>query len=124
MSDARIRRLEQAYRLDPNEANRLAWLNAKRAVGDDEGLEPPPQVEGLRVMVRAYRGKLPKHCEGRGPVDELKRAQEVFFCGTTTEISQTVEIDGRQVGDGAAGPITTRLYEEFVSRTQTMLSGD
>jgi D-alanine transaminase len=58
------------------------------------------------------------------PVTELKRAEEVFFCGTTTEISPTVEIDGSPVGDGRAGPIATRLFDEFIDRTQSNLSED
>lgn len=47
-------------------------------------------------------------------VEELGRADEVFFSGTTTEVKPTVEIDGRPVGTGAVGPVARRLQEAFV----------
>ena len=48
------------------------------------------------------------------PLPELYRADEVFLSGTTTEMRPVVEIDGRSVGDGAAGPVTRGLYEGFL----------
>ena len=48
------------------------------------------------------------------PLPELYRADEVFLSGTTTEVRPVVEIDGRSVGDGAAGPVTRALYEGFL----------
>lgn len=48
------------------------------------------------------------------PLPELYRADEVFLSGTTTEVRPVVEIDGRTVGDGAAGPVTRALYEGFL----------
>ncbi|PYI53303.1 branched-chain-amino-acid transaminase [Paenibacillus flagellatus] len=40
-------------------------------------------------------------------------ADEVFFTGTAAEVIATCEVDGRVIGSGKAGPITTRLLEEF-----------
>lgn len=48
------------------------------------------------------------------PVEELMKADEVFFSGTTTEVRPTVRIDGADVGDGTVGPISRRLFEAFV----------
>ena len=52
-------------------------------------------------------------------LEELARAEEAFFTGTTTEIRPAVRIDGRQVGDGRVGPVAKRLmnaYQEEVDR--------
>lgn len=40
-------------------------------------------------------------------------ADEVFFTGTAAEVIAVREVDGRKIGEGKAGPITTRLLEEF-----------
>ena len=44
---------------------------------------------------------------------ELYLAEEAFFCGTGVQISPIASIDGRPIGDGRAGPITTRLRDLF-----------
>ena len=52
-------------------------------------------------------------------IEELARAEEAFFTGTTTEIRPAVRIDGRQVGDGRVGPVAKRLmnaYQKEVGR--------
>ncbi|WP_219837953.1 branched-chain-amino-acid transaminase [Paenibacillus sp. R14(2021)] len=40
-------------------------------------------------------------------------ADEVFFTGTAAEVIAVREVDGRTIGSGKAGPITTHLLEEF-----------
>ncbi|OBR67324.1 branched-chain amino acid aminotransferase [Paenibacillus oryzae] len=42
-------------------------------------------------------------------------ADEVFFTGTAAEVIAVREVDGRKIGSGQAGPITTRLLQEFRS---------
>ena len=44
---------------------------------------------------------------------ELYVAEELFFCGTAMEVQPVIEIDGYTVGDGAMGPITSRLQEAY-----------
>ncbi len=51
------------------------------------------------------------------PVGDLYRADEIFFTGTTTEVRPTIEVDGRRIGDGSVGPISTRLFDAFLSAT-------
>ena len=41
---------------------------------------------------------------------ELYQADEVFLCGTGAQLAPVVEIDHRQIGGGAPGPITRRLH--------------
>jgi branched-chain amino acid aminotransferase len=45
--------------------------------------------------------------------DHLYAADEVFVCGTAAEVLGVVEIDGRRVGSGRPGPITTRLRQAY-----------
>jgi branched-chain amino acid aminotransferase len=44
---------------------------------------------------------------------ELSTADEVFFVGTKSEILAIGSISGAKVGNGAVGPLTRKLYEEF-----------
>jgi len=40
---------------------------------------------------------------------ELRRAQEIFVCGTMTDIAPVVTLDGKPVASGTPGPITAAL---------------
>lgn len=40
-------------------------------------------------------------------------ADEVFFTGTAAEVIAVREVDGRTIGAGQAGPLTTQLLQEF-----------
>ena len=44
---------------------------------------------------------------------ELYVADEVFLCGTGAEVTPVRSVDRRTVGDGQAGPVTTRLAGHF-----------
>lgn len=48
-------------------------------------------------------------------VEELERAEELFFTGTTAEVKPVVEVDGRPVGGGRVGPVTRRLLDLYRS---------
>jgi len=48
------------------------------------------------------------------PLAELYDADEVFFTGTTTEIRPAVEVDGRPIGTGKPGPVSSRLFRAFL----------
>ena len=49
----------------------------------------------------------------RLPVEELRAADEVFLSSTAGGIMPVRTIDGRAVGDGAPGPVTLRLSEQY-----------
>jgi branched-chain amino acid aminotransferase len=51
--------------------------------------------------------------------EELAAADEMFCTGTMGELAPVVELDGRPVGAGAIGPITTRLSEAYQALTRT-----
>ena len=57
--------------------------------------------------------------EERGiTIDMMCGADEVFMSGTTVEVLGITEIDGQPVGEGVVGPITKRLYDEFLKRSR------
>ncbi len=56
-------------------------------------------------------------CEERPvPLVELHRADEIFVCGTTTDVQAIVTLDGHPVGSGKVGPITAKLRELLARR--------
>ncbi len=49
---------------------------------------------------------------------EIYRADEMFCTGTMGELAPVIELDGRSIGDGAAGLMTRRLSDLFRRRTR------
>lgn len=47
---------------------------------------------------------------------ELARADEIFLCGSTTDVTPVVRVDGRAVGSGQVGAITKRIKAGFEAR--------
>ena len=45
--------------------------------------------------------------------DDLYIADEAFFTGTAAEVTPIREVDGRTIGDGRRGPVTTKLQNAF-----------
>jgi len=45
--------------------------------------------------------------------EELHAADEAFFTGTAAEVTPIREIDGKRIGDGKRGSITTKLQQIF-----------
>jgi D-alanine transaminase len=50
-------------------------------------------------------------------VESLYAADEVFLTGTTVEILGVVQIDGRRIGPGHPGPLTTSLCSRWAAMT-------
>jgi branched-chain amino acid aminotransferase len=44
---------------------------------------------------------------------DVETADELFFSGTAVEITPIREVDGRMLGDGGPGPVTTKLQKTF-----------
>ncbi len=64
------------------------------------------------VMTLARELGLPL-VEGRITRDQLWLADEVFLTGTAAEVTPVREVDNRLIGEGTAGPITTRIQQRF-----------
>lgn len=45
--------------------------------------------------------------------DEVYIADECFFTGTAAEVTPIREVDGRRIGSGTRGPITTQLQQRY-----------
>lgn len=45
--------------------------------------------------------------------EELFELDELFFCGTTTDIQPVVEIDDKPAGGGELGPVVSQILEAF-----------
>ncbi len=54
--------------------------------------------------------------EGMIYQEQLFDMDELFLSGTTTEVMPVVRVDGREIGDGAPGPITRKLIDAYRSR--------
>lgn len=48
-------------------------------------------------------------------ISNLMKAEEVFITGTVAEIVPVVNVDGKIIGGGRPGPLTTRIHKGFVS---------
>jgi branched-chain amino acid aminotransferase len=44
---------------------------------------------------------------------DLYTSDECFLTGTAAEVIPVVEIDGRTIGSGTPGPVTSRLTADF-----------
>ncbi|MFC5650103.1 branched-chain-amino-acid transaminase [Paenibacillus solisilvae] len=79
---------------------------------------PPCYIGALEGITR---GAIIALCEKLGyklkeepfTLHDVYIADEVFFTGTAAEVIAVREVDGRTIGEGKAGPITTHLLEEF-----------
>jgi branched-chain amino acid aminotransferase len=79
---------------------------------------PPTASAGLPGITRASVLTLARDCgfeavEQAIPREMLYIADEVFFCGTASEITPIRSIDRIPVGTGRRGPVVERLQKEF-----------
>jgi D-alanine transaminase len=54
---------------------------------------------------------------------DLRRVEELFFTGTTTDVLPVVRVDDFTVGAGKPGPIAGALYEALVARMEAVRAG-
>eukprot|EP00898_Chlorokybus_atmophyticus_P002908 jgi/Chlat1/3618/Chrsp237S03618 len=74
-----------------------------------------------RTALRIAREDLRLHevVERRVTPSELYTADEVFVTGTMGELTPVVEIDGRTIGDGKVGEVTTKLQHAYARWVKT-----
>jgi branched-chain amino acid aminotransferase len=103
----------------------LAEASAANAflVKDGELLTPYtksclPGITRRTVIDLASRRKL-SVVERDLTVTEIINADEVFLTGTGTELAPVVEVEGRTIGSGIAGEITTTLYADYLALAAT-----
>ncbi|MBI2101731.1 branched-chain amino acid transaminase [Candidatus Woesearchaeota archaeon] len=47
-------------------------------------------------------------------LNEVENADEVFFCGTATEVAPVVEVNNKKIWDGKAGEVTLRIKNKYM----------
>lgn len=115
--EARRRGVDDALMLDAG--GYLAEASAANLflVKDGELLTPWPKacLAGItRRLVMDLAGERGLRVTERDlSTTEVLNADEVFLTGTGTEITPVVEVDGRRIGRGGAGPVTIDLYEAY-----------
>jgi D-alanine transaminase len=83
-------------------------------------LSTPPQ--GPRILPGVTREKVLQAARTAGietreeqiTKADLFRAEEIFLTSTTAEIVPVIAVDGQKIGKGRPGPVTARVYEQFV----------
>ncbi|MEY2534040.1 MAG: branched-chain amino acid aminotransferase, partial [bacterium] len=86
-------------------------------------LTPQPRAchDGITrraVMALAHDAGIPAFETGVTP-ELLAGADEIFLTGTSAEITPVIELDGRPVSGGEAGPITLKLRDAFGELTRS-----
>jgi D-alanine transaminase len=71
------------------------------------------------VLAIARSLGLPVREEAFG-VGDLRRLDELFLVGTTTDVMPVVRLDGTPLGDGKPGPIARRLQTELRARLDSL----
>jgi branched-chain amino acid aminotransferase len=64
-----------------------------------------------------------KIVERRITRDEVYISDEAFFTGTAAEVLPIRELDGRQIGTGVRGPITTALQAAYFEQVRGQRAG-
>ncbi len=59
--------------------------------------------------------------EGFSHVTQTKRADEMFLTSTGREVVPITRVDGKPVGNGRPGPITTRLLAAYRAAVPSLL---
>jgi len=86
----------------------------------DGVIHTPPQTSGILdgitrdAVIRIARDEGFEVLERPVARAELTLADELFMTGTAAELTPIREIDDHVVGDGARGPVTTRLQKVFL----------
>lgn len=86
-------------------------------------ITPPPYASILvgitRNLVIDIAKKLGYEVEERDiTVHELLNADEAFLTGTAAEVVPLLKVNGKNIGDGKPGPITTAIREKFKELTK------
>jgi len=115
--DRAAKTLDEAdKRFGVNATLRLA--RARLFVVRDGQIFEPEMVSGLTGITRSTIIELARdlgYAVTAKPMtrDDVYLADEAFFTGTAAEVTPIREYDNRPIGNGARGPVTTRLQSLF-----------
>ena len=113
--------VDDALMLDPR--GFVAETNATHIFLVKQGLVSTPRTiacpEGITrsVVLEICRDEAIAHEVRDLTLTDVYRSDEMFCTGTMGELAPVVEVDGRPIGDGQAGPMLARLASAFAERT-------
>jgi len=92
----------------------------------DDVIYTPELTSCLDGITRKTIFQLARDCgyeirEKRITRDEVYVAEEAFFTGTAAEVLPIRELDGRVIGEGHRGPVTTRLQTLYFEAVKGLL---
>jgi branched-chain amino acid aminotransferase len=102
----------------------VSETNATHVFIVDRGEVLTPRVvacpEGITrtVVLELCRSANIPHAERDLSLTEVYRAHEMFCTGTMGELAAVTKVDGRTIGGGTPGPMTTQLSDLFGERTR------
>ena len=117
MHEARKKGFDEALMLDPEgfvsegPAENIFFVKNKELIAPSSTSALPGITRNsiLKICkdlrIKAYQKKV--------KVNQLKNADELFFCGTATEIAPIASIDGKKIGNRRMGEITSKVKDEF-----------
>ena len=117
MYEARKRGFDEALMLDPDgyvcegpSENIFIVKNGKLITPNSRSALPGITRKSILEMsksigIKAYEKKVTRN--------EVKNADELFFCGTATEIAPIISIDGKKIGNGKIGEITSKVRDKY-----------
>ncbi len=78
-----------------------------------------PSLASVPILAGVTRAillkEVPEIRERAVRAEELARASEIMFVGTTTLVTSVTKLDGRTIGDGTAGPVARRLLSALLA---------
>ena len=84
----------------------------------DEDLITPMSRSALYGITRDSIMEISKESgiktyEKKVTLDEIRKADELFFCGTASEIAPIISVDDIKIGNGNVGQITSKIRDMF-----------
>ena len=96
-------------------SNSVFWVYNRRLATTPAGPEVLPSISREIVLVIARDEGFLLLIE-RTPLEQFRRAGEIFLAGTGCEVCPVIALDDAPVGGGRAGPITLQLQKAFRAR--------
>jgi D-alanine transaminase len=100
----------------------LLWVRNEQLEGTPDGHEIlPGMTRGLILRLVPHLGI--EFAGARVTLPALLASQEVILVGTTYEVLPVIEIDGKSIGSGTAGPVARRLAALYRQEVERWLAG-
>jgi D-alanine transaminase len=113
--------IRDGYAMEGTHSNLFAVLDGELRTHPTNNLILPGVTRDVVLELAREQG-IPVREE---PVTEaeLRRADELFFTGTTTDVLPVGRVDDFTVGNGRPGPIAGALYKALVARMEGVGAG-